>query len=248
MKKQREKKKSSIIWILSLLSAVVIGIILIPDKLQTKTPVQVTKPAHNEAELHIFWDTELKTLIEDQLENGTTPFTEINTRFLYLRNDINKETHKPLAVLKSTNYHWLGKEIEASTGMLSDGTVNLEFYVPALKDAYVWFQSSKRPSADWKHEFQVHVLIDVMHEMEHTKDIKLKNRDHIDIIEEERAWNDTCRYTVVPLAKIYHLPMFDTEATLCGAWNLAEGNPQDQRWKEAMKKVYGNIDGKKYPN
>ena len=206
-------------------------------------PPATQKPEHKRTleELQAFWARELQTLIAEQLVKGSLPYPEINERFDILNKEIVRRTGKPLAINMTTEYHWAGKRIEASAGFVeSNGTQTVELYMPAIVDSFEALQSSQKPK--WRDAFTSHMIIIVMHEMEHTA--TTNHPKHFDIREESRAWADTCRYTVIPLVEMHYFPLFATDGSIYRAWKLADESTYNVHWLQAMQMLYGDLDGK----
>jgi hypothetical protein len=202
---------------------------------------QVQKPrVLTKSDMEYFIMTEINGILRSQLVMGELPYVEINERFKSSNKLVVGRTGKNVNVTLVANYHWAHKGVEAAEGCSSDGTVAcLELYIPAIMNTFERLRDSGNP--EWRKVFQSHVIVIFMHEMEHAR--IASPSDHIDISEESRAWDDTCRYVIDPMVEIYGLPLFKTEDGLYRAWKIANGNTKDPVWVNAVQNIYGKIDG-----
>lgn len=210
------------------------------EVVQKSSSTSVTR--RSDLEMQIFWAKELNDLIYLQLVEGKLPYPEINQHFADYNKHISARTGRSMTVSLSTNYHWSCKDAEGSAGINSkDGSVEIQLYVPAIMDLFEALERSNQPR--WREAFKAHCIILFMHEMEHLrKDTPMKK--HIDISEESRAWVETCRYTIAPLVEKYHLPLFLSDFNMYYSWNESAGNGDSQIWKNAILKLYGDLDGR----
>lgn len=189
----------------------------------------------SEAECREFFSKNVETLLKS-ITSGKTSYPEINTRFTSAK--LNQ-----LSINLVTSYHWASKDIEGSAGKSSDGTPLIEIYVPAVMDAFEILKHAQM--THWHEAFESHIIVMFMHEMEHLRFDK-KKADHIDINEESRTWSETCRHIIAPLAE-QKIPLLGNDAVLYVAWRDSLGNTGDPIWIEAIKHLYGDLDGKVEP-
>lgn len=202
---------------------------------------QVQKPrVLTKSDMEYFIMTEINGILRSQLVVGKLPYEEINERFKSSNKLVIGRTGKNINVTLVANYHWAHKGVEAAEGCSSDGAVAcLELYIPAIMNTFE--RLSQSGNSNWHKVFQSHIIVIFMHEMEHAR--IAPPSDHIDISEESRAWDDTCRYVIDPMVEIYGLPLFKTEDGLYRAWKIANGNTKDPVWINAVQNIYGEIDG-----
>ncbi|MFA6459311.1 MAG: hypothetical protein WCV79_02870 [Candidatus Paceibacterota bacterium] len=197
-------------------------------------------PRHSDFELTGFWNSVLKPLVQDGLTDGKLPYKEINERFTKLRDAIVAKTAKPLNFNLIKQYHPADKEIAAGLGIGENGDFEIGLRIPAFIDTFRKLERSGR--YDWMEVYKSHVIIVLMHEMEHTT-YEGPPPTGIDIKEESRAWADTCLYTIAPLVEKYHVPIYNVEADFYNAWKSASGNPESIVWQQAVNKAYGRLHG-----
>ncbi len=196
----------------------------------------------SDSDMKRFWQEELNDLIYLQLVESKLPYSEINDHFREYNKRINIRTGKKISVALSTSYHWSCKDAEGSGGInAKDGSVEIQLYIPAIMDLFEALEHLNQTG--WREAFRAHCIILFMHEMEHVvKDTPMKK--HIDIGEESRAWAETCRYTITPLVERYHLPLLSTDSNMYQAWKESGGNTNSDIWMNAIRKLYGDLDGK----
>ncbi len=245
LKKAREARL--VIMAMMLASIVLVtGYCIISSNPKPQSAMTSAKTPHQwtESELKAFWARGAQKLIQEDLMNGQLPYPEINDRFRILNEKIIARTGKPFHVSLSTKYHWADKRVEGSSGIDTNGVEGIELYVPAIANTFEILRTAGSPQ--WREAFQTHLIIIIMHEMDHTEsDDKMPG--HIDIKEESRAWADTCRYTITPLFETHKQTFSESEYEFYRAWKLANGDPNSIYWLNAVKKRYGVIEGKAPP-
>ena len=245
LKKAREVKLMALAMMLMSIVLVIAYYVVSPNPkpqsatTSSKTPRQWTVP-----ELKDFWAREAQSLIQDDLMNGHLPYPEINDRFRKLNEKIIARTGKPFHVSLSTEYHWADMRVEGSAGIDTNGVEGIELYVPAIANTFEILRAAG--NFQWRQAFQTHLIIIIMHEMDHTEcDDKMP--EHIDINEESRAWADTCRYTITPLFETYKQTFSESEYEFYRAWKLANGDANSIHWLHAVRKRYSALEGKAPP-
>jgi len=199
-------------------------------------------PVNRTDDLVSFWNNELQETIHDGLALGKLPYPEIAERFKETNLEILRQTKKAIHIDCSTSYNWADKRVEGTAGMIeSNNMACITLHIPAIRDTFDMLQKSR--DLHWEEAFKSHQIILVMHESEHLRAGDTKPT-HIDMSEESRAWDDTCRYTIAPLAEKYHVPLFSSDAVIYRAWKEAGGDTNSFYWLEAMKKRYGEFDGR----
>ena len=245
VKKYWLRKRSK--WTLAMSLIVILSFICMYNSTKQGSLHELSTTTHTWTtnELVSFWTNELQSLVADQIVVGKLPYPEINDRFHFLNNTIITNTGKPVAVTLSTLYHWASKRIEGAVGFNeTNKTFGIDLYIPSIGDH---FEELQRTSQDrWQDAFQCHIIILFMHELEHT--LATNHAQHIDVQEESRAWADTCRYTVVPLFKKYHLPLIAGDGKFYHAWKDADGDMTNTLWLTAIQDRYGVFDGKTNPS
>lgn len=206
--------------------------------------ISIPKRDRTDAEMKEFWNRELQELIGEQLPNSKLPYPEINERFANLNQIIVENTKAPLAIYRLTNYSWASTDVVAAAGVdTSNNTRHVALYLPAIMDTFDMLRDSGE--TNWHAAFRSHILVVFMHEMEHTTDVR--PQWSIDINEESRAWAETCRHTIVPLAESHHVTLFQNEWKVYRAWKLANGDTGNTNWSSTMRRLYGKLDGKVQP-
>lgn len=224
------------------------------DKANQATPTsQQTKPGYNghvyepvlrkytAQELKEFWDRELNYLVVEQWSKAQLPYPEINQRYLRLFSEITNRTGTNLSIALVRTNHWLGTSVEAAASL--DRTNNqhcMDLYIPVMMNTYEKLERSGIPK--WHKVFESHIIVALMHELEHTANTNVATA--VDIGEESRAWADTCRYTIVPLLDVYNVPLDGSDAKPYLAWKQGGGNTNSVEWKTFMEGRYGDIDGR----
>jgi len=200
------------------------------------------QPAHmkTDAEIMAFWTNEMEEIIGKELVLGKLPYPILNDSFNSLNAATVDRTGHTIAVTMSTKYHWASTNVQAATGITSNGAVSIELYIPAFADSFDSYRSSGQP--DWRNLFQAHAIAIFMHEMEHASCGITTN--HISIGEESRAWAETCRHTLVPMADIYRLGLTTTEGEFYVAWKESFGDTNNIHWIALLDKLYGSLDGR----
>jgi hypothetical protein len=199
-------------------------------------------PHHTSQELHDFWDAELNEWINSYVGGSNLVYPEINKRFEFINQSVVTIQKKPVAISLVEGYHLLNPKVLASAGLNASARVaNIELYIPALLNQFNDFKKTGRPN--WHNEYRTHVLIVMMHELEHLAQVwhVSVQPTHIDIAEESRAWAETCRHTMVPLVENYKVTICDTEATFYKAWKVSGGNTNHVAWTDALNKIYGGV-------
>ncbi len=226
------------------------AIVLTAPKQQvtTEQPARVppAAPATNavpytEAEMHRFWDENLKQLIEVQWLNKKLPFQEINDRFRVLTDSIKSITGTNPAIIASPYYHThstsvlgqAGRETNRLTGTVQ---VSITLYIPTIMDYHKHALNKFGISAG---HFPITVLVTAMHELEHAAHPH-ENVAMTDLSEESRAWQETCRHTIDPLVVNHGVPMFGTEASFYKAW-VNDGRRTGQAWTNNLYRLYGPL-------
>ena len=200
----------------------------------------ISKSVRSLTELKSFWDAELQPIIGDKIVVAKSPYPEINARFDQINSMIVKESGKALSIDMSTNYNWADVRVEASSGIVESNTTRvIELYMPAIADTFDLLKNSGKEK--WHEAFVSHVYVLFMHEMEHQTAMH-ERPTAIDIREESRAWIDTCRYTIAPLAETYHLALLNGDGNFYQAWKLANGNPTNTHWLSAINSRYSEFD------
>ena len=233
--------KKSILLVFALLMLSVTGLVQLLGHLDSKKnkstilKQSVKEILHSEAECKAFFseNVEVSLLL---VASGRTQYPEINARLLSAQLQI-------IPINLVATYHWASKDIEGSAGKNPDGTDIVQIYVPALMDLFRALECSGRP--DWREVFESHLIVLFLHEMEHVR-FKKPLEAHIDIQEESRAWAETCKYTIHPLAQ-KGIPLLPNDEVIYGAWRESAGNVNDPRWIDAIRHLYGHIDGKVQP-
>ncbi len=206
---------------------------------KTEEQKATIKPSRTEAEIKNFWEVEVAPTINSLVESKTQ-YAEVNARFTDSNNEVFKKTHKVLAVNLSTAYHWATKDAEASAGFdFNNGSVSIEIYVQSIMDTFEVMRERSEPL--WREAFCAHIIIVFMHEMEHARG-DIDQIKHIDINEEFRAWKETCRYTIAPLADKYHIPLTLNDFKVYMAWKESDVN--NQVWINAIRHLYADFDGR----
>ena len=239
-------KLLSIIILVTILVTLIVTAIFISHSKKEKESTSISSKEkvlpkqRTDSELKTFWANEVQGIIYDQLAKGKLPYEEINNRFNEAKLRVIEKTHNPLGINLSTRYHWACKRVEAAANITKD-KLGVEIYLPALLDGFEMLKSSG--DSNWREAFQSHIIILFMHEMEHIRNETLPG-DHIDIAEESRAWDDTCRYIISPLAEKYHLYLFASDYNIFRAWKMSNEDTKNMIWIGTIQSLYGDLDGK----
>lgn len=186
---------------------------------------------------HQFYENELRNILEG-CAGGKTPYREINERHQKLSADLVKKFGKHLNVNMVTDYHVLSKHIEMATGVQTNGTPEIAIFVPCVMDM---FETVRQKHGDeWRVRFETHFLAIFMHEMEHTPMADVMT-GHVDVSEESRAWSETCRNTLRPLASKYRLTLIATEANMMRAWVESGEDTNAPAWNGYVSQLYSGL-------
>lgn len=225
--------------------SLIIAYIMIANSKPNASPSNtstVSARVKSDVELHYFFDTEVKGIIDSIVDGNSYP--EINVHFKDYYDRIFQKTHKNLNIGLSITHHWASDNIEAS-GKYDEktNTAMMEIYVPSLMYWFEINQALNQPH--WKEAFKSHIIILFMHEMEHVIPLA-PSKEKIDIEEESRAWYNTCTYTIDPLIQKYKLPINNDSYKLYQAWLLSKGDRSSITWYNAVYNLYKPVLGKKY--
>ena len=199
-------------------------------------------------EMKAFWDRELNDLVIERWAKGRLPYPEINARFKTLHDEIIRQTGKPLSVGLVKNYYWAGNEVcGTSEYNITNDTYYVSLIMPNAMDMFEVLSRTHVPR--WRERFESHIIITLMHELEHTTTAKrTRTNSAIDVMEESRAWAETCRHTIAPLRQVHNLPMNDYYLTFLVAWTQSMGDTNNPYWVVQMNKSYSGFAGKGPPN
>lgn len=188
----------------------------------------------------IFWDENLKTpVVEDLMGPNGYHIPEIRERYMALKETVERK-YGPLFVNCSPNYAHNSKEIAAGCDML-DGKPTIIFFIRAQMDIYATLRATAGPN--WHDKFQLSAVITVIHELEHlaaddmSKTEESTTLDDL-VINEKRAWDRTCRYTIDVLVQKYQTSLDPSHEDYYRAW-LATGRSENSpEWETFIREGY----------
>ncbi len=211
------------------------------DKKSISTQQPSQMQVRSEAEMHSFWDKELKSIIADQLFGRQHPFQEINDRMTEVLVITSKRFNgNVIAVNLATNYHRLSNLIEASSG-IDNGKPMISLYIPSIMDQYD--QCKSRGGAVWRELFANHVTVVCLHETDHLV-LGEESQTNIDAIEEARIWAETVQKTLTPLVEKHNQPIVMSDFSFYQDW-ITAGKANNTSWQTLIQKRYSSIDGLK---
>jgi len=234
MSRKRKKSQKSR-SLLPLIAVIIMTLVAVAVVFMWPKRAQATR-TYTPEEQHQFFDREVRPIIEE-IAQGKTPYPEINERFKVLYSNVTTRTGKAFGINMLTNYHELSKDAQMAVGAHPDGAISLAIYVPSLMDSCA--ETKRIFGNNWRSNFQLCVLTVFMHEMEHTTHTSMRNG--VSLAEESRAWAETCRHTLDPLARKHGRTLFWTDAGMMNNWIASGGDTNSPEWHAYINQLYGGM-------
>jgi hypothetical protein len=196
-------------------------------------------------ELQAFFQSEVWPVLSELIA-GKLPYPEINERYKSGIAIVEKEYGKALSCKLGVDYHPSDKGIEGSAGDRYDKDTGIIYIiVPAVKDKFEAMQASQQPK--WREAFRSHVIVLFMHELEHLRfTLRMHRDEHIDMTEESRAWDETCKYVLEPLVAKYGQAVSPNDGVTLDCWLRAGRNINNPIWKREIELRYKDVPGAKW--
>jgi hypothetical protein len=146
---------------------------------------------------------------------GTNPFPELSdvpevkTNYLWLNDRTNKRH------TLSVNAVCIRSRVPAEAIRLTVASNDLTLDICVLTEMDIYRRLVREYPTNFEAMFQCHLIVAIDYELER----------FVSRFNEEQAWTNTCKYTLLPLVKRYGASLPDDERALYGNWIESGGEP-----------------------
>ena len=204
------------------------------------TPTSYDASIPTEAEQEAFWTEHVKPIVIDELAASQYHIPEIRDRYAFLSTITN--AHHRLQICAVFAFHPKSRDIIAGNRMSSDAAI-LEVYVPKLMK--LWDGLRLAGETRWREQFELTVVVSVMHELDHLVDPQTGLYDDGSletlVAKEKSAWAKTCEFTIAPLVEIYHLPLSPIIRFYYEGWVNTGRDEESKAWHEFIRKSHAPL-------